>query len=113
MLVRPHFAGGATAGLHLIDHERRVERLAHALESLEERRRRGVVTALALNRFDDDCGDGRALLPRLVHDCLDGGDAALLLRGVLGGVRVQRVAQRRERRHGPVERGDVELVDGL
>ena len=50
----------------------------------------------------------------VAHDLVSAIEAPLLLRGVLGLVRGQRVAARGKRRHRPVLKGgDAELVDRL
>ncbi len=69
-----------------------------------------AVAALALDGLDDDRGD---LVRVRVERRLDRLERAGLGGAVLLGVRGEGEMARGERRDGPVERGDVELVDRL
>lgn len=96
--------------LDLVDNHGDVVLLGNVAKALEESGRGVVVTALALDGLDNQAGNGE--LPRL-DELLNLVEAALLLGGVLSGVLVQRVLERREGSLRPVEGGNVELVDGL
>jgi len=54
----PEFSGGASASLHLIDNESHALLLGDLAELLEEVGGSVVVTTLALNRLDNNTGDG-------------------------------------------------------
>lgn len=84
--------------------------LRDVAQTLEEGRGSVVITALGLDRLNDNSSNGAVpALDQLLHLL----QAALLLGLVLGRVFVQGVLERRERSLGPVERGDIELVHGL
>ncbi|KZL84320.1 hypothetical protein CI238_13243, partial [Colletotrichum incanum] len=110
VLVGPELAGGADAGLDLVDDEEDVVLLGHLAEAAEEGGRCVVVAALGLDRLDDDGGGRDVVVLDEVLDLVEGG---LLGGGVLLGVLLERVLEEREGGLGPVEGGDVELVDGL
>ena len=57
VLARPHRAGAADAGLHLVDHEQDAVLVAQRAQVGEPARRRHDVAALALDRLDEDRGD--------------------------------------------------------
>src|SRR5215471_13894030 len=54
MFERPHFSGSSHAGLHFIHDQHDSVLTADALQFLQEELRRWDITALTLNRFDDD-----------------------------------------------------------
>lgn len=110
VLVGPEPAGGADAGLDLVDDEEDVVLLGEGAQLAEEVGAGVVVAALALDGLDDD-GRGRQV-PRL-DEVLDLVEAGLLDARVLLDVVGERVLELRERRLRPVKRRDVELVDGL
>jgi hypothetical protein len=110
VVVAPEGTGGTETGLDLIGDEDTAVLLSDVTETLEERRRSVVVTTLGLNRLNDKTGNGAVPCG---HDTLDLLEASLLLSSVLLGVVLERVLESRERSLGPVEAGDVELVDGL
>ena len=106
----PEFARGPNTGLDLINNEEHIVLLGDIAEALEEGRRGVVVTALGLHGFDNDASDG---VVEFLDQSLSLRQAALLLLRVLFGMLLQRVLQGGERRLGPVEGGNVQLVDGL
>ena len=110
VVVGPELAGCADTGLDLVDDKEHVVAFCDVAEALEESRGSVVVTTLGLNGLDDDGGDG---LGELLDQALRLLEAALLLGGVLRRKLVERVLEGREGGLGPVEGGDVELVDGL
>ena len=57
LLVRPRGAGGADAGLHLVEDEQRVVIMHQLDQPLEELGPDVVVAALALDRLGDEGGD--------------------------------------------------------
>ena len=110
VLMGPELAGGADAGLDLVDDEEDVVLGGQLSEAAEEGGRGVVVAAFGLDGLDDDGGRG----------VREGGDEALDVSegvgfgfGVLGGVFLEGVFEEGEGGLGPVEGGDVELVDGL
>lgn len=110
VVVGPELAGGADARLDLVDDEEHVVLPGQLAQAAEEVGRGVVVAALALDGLDDDGGGGD--VPRL-DQVLDLVEAGLLNLGVVLGVLVERVLEQGEGRLGPVEGGDVDLVDGL
>lgn len=96
--------------LDFVDNHDDVVLLGNVTKALEEGGGGVVVTALALDGLDNQSGNGE--LPGL-DELLNLVEASLLLGGVLGLVLVKRVFESREGGLGPVEGGNVELVDGL
>ncbi len=56
VLAGKHFAGAADSGLHLIEYQQDAVPVAQVAQSLQKAIRRHQVTALTLNRFDEDRG---------------------------------------------------------
>lgn len=110
VVVGPELAGSTDTGLHLVDDEENLVALGDVTQALEEGGRGMVVTTLRLDGLDHDGGHG---VVELLDEALDLLEAALLLGGVLLDVLLQRVLQLGEGSLGPVEGGDVQLVDGL
>ena len=110
VLVGPEFASSTDTGLDLVGDEEDIVLAGQGAELLEEFGGGVVVTALGLDGLDHD-GAGWEV-PRL-DEVLDFVERRLLGGGVLGGVLVKRVLELGEGGLGPVEGGDVELVDGL
>ena len=59
VIASPPFSGASHAALHFVGDEKNAVAAADALQFLQKFRRRRNVSAFALNRFDDDCGDFR------------------------------------------------------
>lgn len=110
VVVTPERTGGTEASLDLIGNQDNVVLLGDVSERLEESRGGVVVTTLGLDGLNNETSD-RAL-PRGDED-LDLAEASLLLSLVLLNVLLKRVLQGREGSLGPVEGGDIELVDSL
>ena len=110
VLVGPELSGGTDTGLHLIDDEENVVALGDFAQAAEESGRGVVVTSLGLDGLDDNGGNG---VVEFLDDALDVLQGALLFLGVLLGMLLKRVLQLREGSLGPVEGGNVKLVDGL
>ena len=110
VLVGPELAGSTNTGLNLVGDEEDVVLAGQGAELLEEFGGGVVVTTLGLDGLDDD-GAGWQV-PRL-DEVLDFVERSLLGGGVLSGVLVERVLELGESGLGPVEGGDIELVDGL
>jgi hypothetical protein len=110
VVVSPEGTGGTETSLDLISDKDTAVLLGDVTETLEESRGSVVVTTLRLNRLNDETSNGAVPCG---HDTLDLLEASLLLSSVLLGVVLERVLESRERSLGPVEAGDVELVDGL
>lgn len=110
VFVGPELAGGADAGLNLVDDEESVVLAGDGAELLEELGAGVVVTTFGLDRLNHDGGNRQ--VPRL-QELLNLVDGGLLSSGVLSSVLVKRVLELREGGLGPVEGGEIELVDGL
>lgn len=110
VVMSPEGTGGTETGLDLIGDENTTVLLGDVTETLEERWGSVVVTTLGLNGLNDETGNGAVPCG---HDALDLLEASLLLSSVLLGVILERVLESRERSLGPVEAGNVELVDSL
>jgi hypothetical protein len=110
VIVSPEFASGTDTSLDLINDHEDIVLAGDGAEAPEESRRGVIVTALGLDRLDND-GGGRAVEGR--DDVLNLLEAALLLTGVLFGVLLKGVLELREGSLWPVKGGNVELVDGL
>ena len=110
VLVGPELAGSTNTGLNLVGDEEDVVLAGQGAELLEEFGGGVVVTTLGLDGLDHD-GAGWQV-PRL-DEVLDFVERSLLGGGVLSGVLVERVLELGESGLGPVEGGDIELVDGL
>ena len=109
-LVRPEGARGAQAGLHLVDDEGGLVLRRQRAQRAEERGAGVTIAALALHRLDDQRGDGAT---RLAQEVFDEFERARLGRAVVVDVVGKREAVGGERSDGPVEGGEVELVDCL
>lgn len=110
VLMGPELARSADAGLHLVYDQEHVVAFRDVAETLEECWGGVVVAALGLDRLDDDGGNG---VVELLDQALGFLETALFLLGVFCGEILERVSQRRESGAGPVERRDIEFVDGL
>jgi hypothetical protein len=110
VVVSPELAGGADTSLDLVDNHEDVVLAGDGAEAPEESRRRVVVTALGLDRLDND-GGGWAVEGR--DDVLNLLEAALLLTSVLLGMLLKRILELREGSLWPVKGGNIELVNGL
>lgn len=110
VVVGPELACSSNTGLHLIDDEENVVTLGDLAQAAEEGRRGVVVSTLGLDGLDNDGGD--RVVPFL-DQTLGLLEAALFLLGVLLSMLFKWVLEGGERRLGPVEGRDVELVDGL
>lgn len=110
VVVGPELAGGADAGLHLVDNQEDAVLLGDLAQAAEEGGRGVVVTTLGLDGLDDDGTGGNAVVEDQV---LDLGEGSLLGLLVLLDVLLERVLEEGEGSLGPVEGGDVKLVDGL
>lgn len=110
VLVSPELAGGTDTGLNLVNDHEDVVALGDLTQATEELGRGVVVTTLRLDGLDDD-GSRRVVV--LLDQTLGLLKAALLLSSVLSSVLVEWVLEVGEGSLGPIEGGDVELVDGL
>lgn len=110
MVMAPERTSGAEASLDLIGDEDSVVTLGDVAETLEEGGRGVVVTTLRLDGLNNETSNGAV---PLAHKTVDLSKASLLLGSVLLGVLGERVLESREGSLGPVEAGDIELVNGL
>jgi hypothetical protein len=110
VLVGPEFARCADACLHFVDDEEDVGALGQVAEPAEEGGGGVVVAAFGLHGLDD-YGGGRGV--EFFDETLGFVEAALFFGGVLGDVLVKGVFKHGKGGLGPVEGGNVELVDGL
>lgn len=111
MLVTPHLPRGPAPRLHLVDQQRRPVLLRHPLQPPEELRRSLVIPSFGLDRLHDHSRDGHAPFLVLLEQPLHLRQALPVLLFVLPPVLLQGVFVEGEVRDGPVEGGDVDLVD--
>ena len=76
MLPAPHRAGGAEAGLHLVEDQQRLALVGDPAQGREELAAEVVVPALALDRLEDDRGDlvyltGKEKFRAIIEDIKD------------------------------------------
>jgi len=110
VVVAPEGTSGTEASLDLIGDEAGTVSLGDVTETLEEGRGGVVVTTLGLDGLNDETGNGA--VPR-GDEALNLLEASLLLGGILLSVLLERVLEGREGSLGPVEAGDIKLVNGL
>lgn len=108
--MAPELASSTKASLDLIGDQGDVILLGDVTETLEEGGGSVVVTTLRLDGLNDETGHGAD--PRL-DEVLNLLEASLLLGLVLLDMLLKRVLEGREGSLGPVEAGDIELVDSL
>ena len=110
VVVGPKLASGTDSGLYLVDDEENVVFSGKLAQTAEEGGRGVVVAAFGLDGLDDDgcrwVGEGG-------DETLDVGERVGFSFGILGGVFLEGVFEEGEGGLGPVEGGDIELVDGL
>ena len=110
VLVGPELARGADARLHLVDDEEHVVLARQRAELAEEIGRSVIIAALGLDGLDDD---GRGGVMVRLDEVFNLVQRRLLGGSVLLDVLLERVLELGEGGLGPVEGGDVDLVDGL
>lgn len=110
VVMGPELAGGADARLHLVDDQQHTVLLGDLAQAAEEGGRGVVVASLGLDGLNNDGARGDAVVEDQILDLGKGGLLGLL---VLLNVFLQRVLEQREGGLGPVECGDVQLVDRL
>lgn len=110
VVVGPELSGCTDTGLDFVDNEEDVGALGDVAQALEEGGRGVIVTTLGLDGLDHDGGNGVVVLLDKTLNLLQ---AALLLLSVLLSMLLKRVLQRREGSLGPVEGGDIQLVNSL
>ena len=110
VVVAPEGTSSTEASLDLIGNQGDTVLLGDVTETLEESRGGVVVTTFGLNGLNDETSNGA--LPRGDED-LDLLEASLLLSSVLLNVLLKRVLESREGSLGPVEGGDIKLVNSL
>lgn len=110
VVVGPELASGTDASLHLVDDQEHAVLLGDLAQTTEEGGRGVVVATLGLDGLNDDGTGGNAVVENQV---LDLGEGSLLSLLVLLDVLLQRVLEEGEGGLGPVEGGDIQLVNGL
>lgn len=110
VLVGPELASSADTSLYLVDDEENVVLCGKFAQAAEEGGRGVVVATFGLDGLNDDGGGG---VGEGGDEALDVGEGVGFGFGVLGGVFLEGVFEEGEGGLGPVEGGDVELVDGL
>lgn len=110
VVVGPELSCGSDTGLDFVDNEEDIGALGDVAQSLEESGRSVVVTTLGLDGLDHDGGHGVVVLLDKALNLLQ---AALLLLSVLLSMLLKRVLQRREGSLGPIEGGDIQLVNSF
>lgn len=110
VLVSPELASSADTGLYLVNDEEDVVLGSELAQAAEEGRGSVVIATLGLDGLDDD---GSGWVGEGSDEALDVSECVSLSLCILGSVLLERVFEEREGGLGPVEGGDVELVDGL